>query len=625
MMRLVVAATLAATCLPGARAWYVAPGGRDEPSGGSRQAPLGSVAVALARLRPGDLLVLLPGRYTEPIVINRSGTPENFLHIVAANPPYATPAGFPHDGSSVIDAAGRATAPAVLLDGCAHVRLAGLRVINSRAPAAVELRDTRDCVVEYVFVEQSSGVGLKVTGRGNTLYECQVSGGAGGYEFAGSLTDLRWCASLSNAIGFRATGPVAGLLLLQNRHVAGGRVGFELTSGGSDITLNGNWADGAAEWGFRAAGRRLILLNNTADHTGNGIQISGGADVSLFNNSVLSAAGRGLLLEREVQTALVLNNILQSEAENIVVEPQTVGASIWLDYNLYTRASFPFRFHGRANRTASDDLPAWRAATGFDRNSRLAPLVYWKSCDRNGRWRVRPVAVAVSSLTHDFEVGPPGINAYPHTGGGTLVLDLPQNWKPWGDPERRVYVFAHEPAAALAARMCWYAARADYRTADGRRVQKELYRFYGPPELIPAGAFCQDDQQALVYVRLPADAVDPCPIGQRIKLPPDRAVGYYLPRTATGPAQKHQGKLVDAALAQTLAQAGVTEVEVVPNVLHCLGGTPMLEKGCPILGHWRDADSMARPAVSGSMAGFGWHPGPGRYDVGASECGYWVP
>ena len=73
------------------------------------------------------------------------------------------------------------------------------RPTGYRAPAAVELRRTRDCVVEYVFVDQSAGVGVRATGRGNTLYECQVAGGQGGYEFAGSLTDLRFCASVSNA------------------------------------------------------------------------------------------------------------------------------------------------------------------------------------------------------------------------------------------------------------------------------------------------------------------------------------------------------------------------------------------------------------------------------------------
>jgi len=121
--------------LPGAKAYHVAPDGKDAPERGTRTAPLATVACGLSRMRPGDLLVLRPGRYSEPIVINRSGTPRDFLHIVAENPPYATPDKFPHGGASVIDAAGMGGQPALLLDGCAHVRVAGLRVTARDAKA----------------------------------------------------------------------------------------------------------------------------------------------------------------------------------------------------------------------------------------------------------------------------------------------------------------------------------------------------------------------------------------------------------------------------------------------------------------------------------------------------------
>ncbi len=96
--------------LPGARAYYIAPEGKDSPDRGSRTAPWASFAYSLARMRPGDLLVLLPGVYREPLVVNRSGTAQEFLHIVAENPPYPTPAKFPTRGPSVIDAAARGAA-----------------------------------------------------------------------------------------------------------------------------------------------------------------------------------------------------------------------------------------------------------------------------------------------------------------------------------------------------------------------------------------------------------------------------------------------------------------------------------------------------------------------------------
>ena len=102
--------------LPGARlttllptAWTVARG--------SRAAPWATADYALARMRPGDLLVLLHGTYRQPIVVHRSGTRRDFLHIVAENPPYSTPPKFPTSGPTIIDASSMGNAPAVLLDG----------------------------------------------------------------------------------------------------------------------------------------------------------------------------------------------------------------------------------------------------------------------------------------------------------------------------------------------------------------------------------------------------------------------------------------------------------------------------------------------------------------------------
>ena len=607
----------------GAQAYYLAPDGADAPDRGTRQAPWATAAYALARLRPGDLLVLRPGTYRQPIVVRRSGTPRDFLHIVAENPPYETPAKFPTGGATILDAAGLDSRPAVLLDGCAHVRVAGLRVLHSTAPAAVELRETRDCVVEYAFVERPAGAGIRVTGRGNTLYECHVAGGMAGYELAGSLTDVRWCVSHDNATGFRAIGPLAGLLLLQNRHHGGERpsqTGFDLSGPASDLVLDGNWVD-SANCGYRLGGRRVLLANNQSERTDTGIHVTDGADVRLFNNSVLRAAQDGLVLGEEVRSALVLNNVLQAERSQLVAPP-----AVWADYNLYSRASLPFQLNAQLGDRSFSNLAAWSAAAGWDRNSRVAPLVYFKQQDRNGRWRVREACISVSNLTPHYNVGPLGANADPYAGGGTYILDLPQNWKPHGDPARRVYVFDVEPeAGALAARAYWYVARVDYRRNDGSRAVQDLYRVYLPPEQLPAGAFHQEASTGRVYVRLPADAQEPCPIGKHLQLRPSQAVGYYVGRAVTGVAEKYRGKLIGESLAQALVQAGIQELDVVANCLSCVCGSPTFERGCPILGLCRDADSCPRPAVPLGLSAFGAHGGPGRFDVGAAEHGYYVP
>jgi len=168
-------------------------------------------------------------------------------------------------------------------------------------------------------------------------------------------------------------------------------------------------------------------------------------------------------------------------------------------------------------------------------------------------------------------------------------------------------------------------ARLDYRQRDGGRRTCELHRLDLPPQEIPPGTFCQDSAMARVYVRLPADAEEPCPIGVHRKLPPQKAIGYYVGRLADGTAEEHQGKLITESLAKSMVHGGIREVDTVANVLTAMCGSPTMEQGCPILGLCRDADSMQRPSAPLTMCGFNRWNAPGRFDVGASEHGYFVP
>jgi hypothetical protein len=508
----------------------------------------------------------------------------------------------------------------------------------------VELRGTRDCVVEYVLVNESTGAGVRATGRGTTLYECRVNGGAAGYELGGSLTDVRWCVATDTAAGFRTVGPTAGLLVLQSRSSNRGtrhaprdgvphaerdeyvqRASFEINAPASDVVLDGNWAE-SAECAYRVAGSRIMLVNNIAERTNVGILAVAADDLRAFNNSVLRSDKHGIVLGDRARSALVLNNLVQADEHQLTIAGRQPAAAVWSDYNVFSRAQLPLGFQASAGDRQLRGLATWGQTCGLDRNSRLAPLVYFKYQDANGRWRVRYHAISVSNLTPHFNVGPLGANAYPYTGGGTFILDLPENWKPHGDPTRHVWVFDTQPGeGAIAARSHWYMARLDYRQRDGRRRSCELYRLDLPPELIPPGTFCQDPATAKVYVRLPSDAELPCPIGVHRKLAPQKAVGYYVGRLATGPAEKYQGKLVTESLAKSMAQEGIQEIDTVANVLTAMCGSPTLEQGCPILGLVRDADGMQRPSAPLTMCGFNCWNAPGRFDVGASETGFFVP
>ena len=268
------------------------------------------------------------------------------------------------------------------------------------------------------------------------------------------------------------------------------------------------------------------------------------------------------------------------------------------------------------------DLAAWSGATGWDRNSRMAPLIYSKLQDRNGRLAgAGKLPSAVSNFTPDFNVGPQSVNAYPYTGGGTYILDVPQNWKPCGRSGPAGLRARHATRGRLAARAYWYVAHADYRRTDGSRASQDMYRVYLPPEQMPAGSFCQDAATGRVYVRMPADAADPCPIGTHRKLAPQQAIGHYVGREADQAAAKYRGKLVTAELAQAMTRTASARPTRWRTSFPALFGTPTLERGCPIQGlSRRRQPAAARGAGDDALR----HPRrPGRYDIGAWQHGYW--
>ena len=212
----------------------------------------------------------------------------------------------------------------------------------------------------------------------------------------------------------------------------------------SDVVLDGNWAD-SCEAGFAVGGRRVMLVNNIAEQVGTGIRLDDATDARVFNNSVLRAADAALVLGERVASALVLNNVLQGDEHNLAIAPPAAAGAGLGGLQPVLAGGAAVQLNVRQGDRSFGDLADWSAASGWDRNSRVAPLVYFKQQDRNGRWRVREACISVTNVTPHFNVGPLGANAYPYAGGGTYILDLPQNWKPHGDPARRVYVFDVQP------------------------------------------------------------------------------------------------------------------------------------------------------------------------------------
>ena len=655
--------------LAGARAWYMAVDGKDGDGRGAKDVPLATAAYALARMRPGDVLVLKHGTYKQQIVIDRSGTSKDFLAVVAEAPPYDTPPRFPTPGQVIIDASGLGDQPAILLKGCGHVRVAGIKVLNSGEGAgaspprsAVCLEGTRDCVLEYVFVENHKGLGFNISGRGNTLYECCVKGTEGNaYRFEGSLTDIRWCASEGDYIGFMSNQPTAGLHMLQNRHTCqrpNSAFGYHI-SNCSDVVFDGNWDQGSATSITVDGGDRVLLVNNNIYPPKGNV----GIYLSSRNTRVFNNYAPGMAIDKGADYILGLNNVFNGNP----FLGEGKGPQIWLDYNVYCAIYTPGQLPGRPAPMKIGNLAAWQTETGWDRNSIVAPMIGQRGIDKNGRVHVRPHSLLVSSMTHDFNVGPDSLTGAPYSGGGWFVPDVPENWKPYsssmgvppmsptgvspvssslgsdknketahGQDGREthgqdahatpVYEFSAAPNVGAAAAYCyWYAARVDYRQKDGKRKQMDIVKLDLPPGQIPPGTFCQDAAIGKLYFRMPSDAAEPCPIGKHHNVPPQQAVGYYVGRNASGPKEKYFGKLVTAEIAAEMEKDGVKEVDAIANVLTALIGTPGLEMGAPISGLARDCDSMPRPGVPSGFPTLGWYNGPGAFDIGAWEHNYYTP
>ena len=143
----------------GERVLYVGPKGDDRAAGTSTRLALRTLARAAARLKPGDTLHLLEGRYGEPLRIEKSGTEERPLVLRA------------HGKSSVV-------LPAIHVSG-AHVNLEGLTV-GAGAGDGVVVR-APSVRLERCIVTGRKAAGVRVSGgRGFVMERCTLQGNATG-------------------------------------------------------------------------------------------------------------------------------------------------------------------------------------------------------------------------------------------------------------------------------------------------------------------------------------------------------------------------------------------------------------------------------------------------------------
>jgi hypothetical protein len=145
-----------------AREIYVSPTGSDLRSGSAPRSALRTLAAATSRAGPGDTVVLLPGRYHEPLRPVRSGEAGRPIVFRSHGP---QPAVLTHARTNGLRAA-------ILVEGRSHIVIDGVHVDGVRpGPHAhvrhfAVIRDSRHVVLRRMHFRYANGYqGMHVRGR----------------------------------------------------------------------------------------------------------------------------------------------------------------------------------------------------------------------------------------------------------------------------------------------------------------------------------------------------------------------------------------------------------------------------------------------------------------------------
>lgn len=166
-----------------ASTYFLSPAGDDSATGKSREKPWRTFAHATAQLKPGDELILLPGRYQETLRPRVGGTKDRPITIRAEKP-----------GEAVLDLA-QSLPVAVEILNVNHLTVDGLRIENGAFPRSqcyvlnqAEGITIRNCEVAYPSVATFEALKLGYNGLvaheapglrvENNLFLCCVTGTA---------------------------------------------------------------------------------------------------------------------------------------------------------------------------------------------------------------------------------------------------------------------------------------------------------------------------------------------------------------------------------------------------------------------------------------------------------------
>jgi len=291
-----------APSVPTGRSWYVSVQGSDVASG-TREAPLRTVGRAVTLARPGEVIRVLPGVYSETLLLESKGTGVAAVTLRGEGSPRPRIVPASTSRSAVIRVQGRWNLENLQLD------VGGARMF------AVLFTGTAG---------QSSLSGSEL--NGGTSGAGVVVEGASGITIQNNIV-RHFIQSGTDSHGVAVVGPVRGLVIRNN-------------------DIHHNSGDSIQCQGYQAPVENVLIEGNTLHDEGeNAVDIKGCRNVTIRGNSMFgfpnaavrpvgSSAGEAIVLHQSASSIVVQGNTISRAGRGVsVLAASTPSESIWVKDN----------------------------------------------------------------------------------------------------------------------------------------------------------------------------------------------------------------------------------------------------------------------------------------------------
>jgi hypothetical protein len=360
--------------------YYVAVGGADQHAGSAAQ-PWRTISHAATQVRPGDLVVVQPGTYSDAVWLDRSGeegAPIVFRGLpgaVMSSPaPMKSLSAFDVSGdvSNIVvegfDLGGGFAETVFVRPGAHHIVLAGLHIHHNRA--GIWIGGATDVVVRDSVIDHNHRTGVRVFGGARRVRVVDTRSEAN--------DDGLGCGGDSD--GFNADDTTADIAFERVAAIANSEDGLDLQAANASVLRADVRNNGCSGVKIAAGGylENLIVADNRT-----GINVSGASDaVTVIDNCTLSQNDLGVRALGADYELLLRNSIISGPAKAL---NYAAGVRLIEHHNIFHRPLPKDRLIVRADADSetlfsSDDVNdgVWQRASGqgeqtVARDPRLEP------------------------------------------------------------------------------------------------------------------------------------------------------------------------------------------------------------------------------------------------------------